>query len=250
MVYDVRREHLSRGQAGVATDAQVDAGLRTYMLRVYNYLASGLALSGVIAMSVVYTPLSAAFYQVSPEGQLMGLNMLGMIAVFAPLGLLFLAMFAAQKMSAAASQMFYWAFVALQGISLSTLLLVYTGESIVRVFFITAGTFAALSLYGYTTKRDLGGFGKFLFMGLIGMLLAAVVNIFLGSSMLQFVVSAVGVLVFSGLIAYDTQAIKERYYDGLGRDSETKMAVFSALALYLNFINLLQFLLYFLGNRE
>lgn len=254
MVYDVKKETV-RGPAGVglgsrADAAEVDAGLRGYMLRVYNYLASGLLISGLVAMGVLYTPMVSLFYQVAPNGQVMGLNMLGMIAVFAPLALLFIAMFAAQKMSAGATQAFYWAFVALQGISLSTLLVVYTGESVVRVFFITAAAFAALSLYGYTTKRDLSGLGKFLFMGVIGLLIAMVVNMFMASTMMQFIISGVGVLVFSGLIAYDTQAIKERYYDGLGHEAETKMAVFSALSLYINFINLLQFLLMFLGNRD
>jgi FtsH-binding integral membrane protein len=250
MVDDIRQAHLSRSKAGTRAEAQVDAGLRSFMLSVYNYMASGLLLSGLVALAVVHTSLAGIFYQVTPEGQLIGLNGLGMIAVFAPLALLFLVMFAGQRMSATATQAFYWAFVALQGISLSTLLVVYTGESVVRVFFITAAAFASLSLYGYTTKRDLSAFGKFLFMGLIGILIAGVVNIFVGSSMLMFVISAGGVLVFSGLIAYDTQAIKERYYAGMGHESETKLAVFSALGLYLNFINLMQFLMMFLGDRR
>ncbi len=250
MVYDTQREQFARARTTARPAAEVDAGLRSYMLRIYNYMASGLVLSGIVAMAVIYTPLAQVFYQVTPAGQLAGLSGLGMIAVFAPLGLLLIAMFAGQRMSATAVQGLYWAFVTLQGVSLSTLLLVYTGESVVRVFFITAGAFAALSLYGYTTKKDLSGFGKFLFMGLIGIVIAAVVNIFMQSAMMQFVISAIGVLVFSGLIAYDTQAIKERYYESMGADDQTKLAVFSALALYLNFINLMQFLLYFLGNRE
>lgn len=250
MVNDIKHITLTKTREGVGVDARLDAGLRRYMLRIYNYLASGLILSGLVAMGVVYTPLSAVFYNVNELGQLQGLNILGMIAVFSPLVLLFIAMFAAQRMSAAATQGFYWLFVTLQGVSLSTLLLAYTGESVVRVFFITAAAFAALSLYGYTTRRDLSAMGKFLFMGMIGIVIAAVVNIFLGSSLLQFVISGVGVLVFSGLIAYDTQSIKERYDEALGSDDETKLAVFSALSLYLNFINLMQFLLAFLGERE
>ncbi|GEO82246.1 Bax inhibitor-1/YccA family protein [Pararhodospirillum oryzae] len=244
-------KRVALSQAGMGVDARLDVGLRRYMLRIYNYMASGLLLSGLVAMAVVYTPLKAVFYAFDPAtGAFAGLSILGMIAVFAPLVLLFGAMFAAQRMSAAATQAFYWAFVTLQGISLSTLLVVYTGESVVRVFFITAAAFAALSLYGYTTRRDLSALGKFLFMGVVGILIAGLVNMFVESSMLQFVMSAVGVLVFSGLIAYDTQAIKERYVATMGTDEETKVAVFSALALYLNFINLLQFLLMFLGNRE
>ncbi|MGB0697177.1 MAG: Bax inhibitor-1/YccA family protein [Rhodospirillaceae bacterium] len=247
MAYDTQSQTTPRYGAGTQT-AEIDKGLRAYMLRVYNYMASGLLLSGIVALAIVNTELESIFYAQSAQG--MGLTTIGMIAMFAPLGLLLIGMFAGASMSATATQGLYWAFVTLQGVSISMLLQIYTGESVVRVFFITAAAFASLSLYGYTTKRDLTGLGKFMFMGLIGIVIAAIVNIFLGSSMLQFVISGIGVIVFSGLIAYDTQNIKQRYYEGVGHEEETKMAVWSALALYLNFINLLQFLLYFLGNRE
>ena len=234
-----------------ADQATFDAGLRRHMLSVYNYMASGLAVSGIVALLIFTVPsINALFYAVNPATGRMGFTMLGMIGMFAPLGLLFLAMFTYNRMSAGTAQAFYWAFVALQGIGLSILLYRYTGESVVRVFFITAAAFAALSLYGYTTKRSLSAVGSFLIMGLIGLVIAMVVNIFLQSEMMLFVISALGVLIFSGLIAFDTQRIKEQYAANWDGSVQTKVAVMAALALYLNFINLFQFLLMFLGNRE
>lgn len=234
-----------------ADQATFDAGLRRHMLSVYNYMASGLAVSGIVALLIFTVPsINALFYAVNPATGRMGFTMLGMIGMFAPLGLLFLAMFTYNRMSSGTAQAFYWAFVALQGIGLSILLYRYTGESVVRVFFITAAAFAGLSLYGYTTKRSLSAFGSFLIMGLIGLVIAMVVNIFLQSEMMLFVISALGVLIFSGLIAYDTQRIKEQYAENWDGSTQTKVAVMAALALYLNFINLFQFLLMFLGNRE
>jgi len=234
-----------------ADQATFDAGLRRHMLSVYNYMASGLAVSGIVALLIFTVPsINALFYAVNPATGRMGFTMLGMIGMFAPLGLLFLAMFTYNRISAGTAQAFYWAFVALQGIGLSILLYRYTGESVVRVFFITAAAFAALSLYGYTTKRSLSAVGSFLIMGLIGLVIAMVVNIFLQSEMMLFVISALGVLIFSGLIAFDTQRIKEQYAANWDGSVQTKVAVMAALALYLNFINLFQFLLMFLGNRE
>ena len=239
--------------ARTVDQVQIDAGLRQYMLRVYNYMATGLAVSGLVAWMVANVPaVTAIFYNVGPMGQVMGFSALGYVGMFAPLGLLLLAAFAGRGWSAGATQAMYWAFVALQGVGLSILLMVYTGDSVVRVFLITAAAFAGLSLYGYTTKRSLSAFGSFLIMGLIGLVIASIVNIFIASDMLGFVISAAGVLIFSGLIAWDTQRIKEEYIAGFGGDSEveTKTAVWAALALYINFINLFQFLLMFLGNRE
>lgn len=230
--------------------AAIDVGLRQYMLRVYNYMATGLAISGLVAWIIANVPAVRQVFYTTVDGQVVGLSGLGMIGMFAPLILLFGAMYAVRSAKASTVQAIYWAFVALQGIGLSLLLQVYTGESVVRVFFITAAAFAGLSLYGYTTKRSLSAFGSFLVMGLIGLVIASVVNIFLGSEGLQFVISAAGVLIFSGLIAYDTQAIKEMYVDGMGQEVETKTAVMGALTLYISFLNLFQFLLYFLGNRE
>ncbi|MCA8906524.1 MAG: Bax inhibitor-1/YccA family protein [Rhodospirillaceae bacterium] len=250
------QNHFRSAYAGAIDRAEVDAGLRAYMLRVYNYMATGLAISGLIAWVIANVPaVTQVFY--TPIGYTMSGNVaysptaLGMIGMFAPLGVLLIASFAGRNWSAGTTQAMYWLFVALQGVSLSILLFAYTGESVVRVFFITAAAFGGLSLYGYTTKRNLSAMGSFLIMGLIGLLVAAVVNMFLASSMLSFVISAAGVLIFSGLIAYDTQRIKDAYVAGFGsREMETKAAVWSALALYINFINLLQFLLMILGNRQ
>jgi FtsH-binding integral membrane protein len=179
-----------------------------------------------------------------------GISALGHIAMWAPLVMLLVSAFAMRSPTANGMQAFYWAFVAVNGVGLSLLMLVYTGESLMRTFFITAAAFAALSLYGYTTRRSLSGFGSFLVMGLIGLLIAMVVNIFLASAMMQFVISAAGVLIFAGLTAYDTQRIKEQYSATMGRDAETITAVWGALNLYITFLNLFQFLLMFLGNRE
>ena len=176
--------------------------------------------------------------------------MLGWIAILAPIGLLLLVSFRAATMSTAAVQAVYWTVTALMGVSLSLLLFRYTGASVARTFFITAAAFGALSLYGYTTKRDLSAMGKFLFMGLIGLILASVVNMIWPSGTMSFIISAVGVLIFSGLIAYDTQRIKEQYADAWGTDALEKIAVFGALSLYLDFVNLFQFLMSFLGQER
>ena len=247
MALNTDRRSMTRGQADAA---QVDAGLRSYMLRVYNLMASGLALSGIVAMVIVNVPAVSSLFYVTQAGQVVGMTLLGTIAMWSPLIVLFAAMFMINKASATVVQGMYWLFVTLQGISLSLLLMMYTGESVVRVFFITAAAFASLSLYGYTTKRDLSGLGSFLIMGVFGMLIAMVVNIFLASSMMQFIISGVGVLVFAGLTAYDTQRIKEEYNVNMDGETMSKSATMGALSLYINFINLLQFLLYFLGNRE
>ena len=234
----------------VADQAAFDVGLRAHMVRVYNYMASGLALSGIVAFALFnYEGLQGIFFQVQ-AGRLVGLNMLGWIAIFAPLGLLLLVSFRAASMSVGAVQAVYWAVTALMGVSLSLLLFRYTGASVARTFFITAAAFGALSLYGYTTKRDLSAMGKFLFMGLVGIILAGLVNLFVQSSMMHFIISAAGVLIFSGLIAYDTQRIKEQYADAWGTETAEKVAVFGALSLYLDFVNLFQFLMAFLGQER
>jgi FtsH-binding integral membrane protein len=170
--------------------------------------------------------------------------------MLAPLAAVFFLSFRVHRMSVSAAQTTFWVYAALVGISLSSIFLVYTSASIVQTFFITAASFGALSLWGYTTKRDLSGMGSFLFMGLIGLILAMVVNIFLASSALQFAISAIGVLIFAGLTAYDTQQIKEMYYEGDGALVAGRKAIMGALRLYLDFINMFLFLLQFLGNRE
>ena len=234
---------LGRGWSATRTTdrAVVDQALRSYMLRVYNLMASGLLLSGIVAAVIAMSP---AVQQVVFQPGLVWLFIL------APIGILFAMSFGINKWSAGTVQVMYWLMVAAFGVSLSTIFMAYTAESIVRVFFITAATFGAMSLYGYTTKRDLSGWGTFLFMGLIGILIASVVNIFIGSSMLQFVVSVIGVLVFTGLTAYDTQRIKSDFYEGDPSEVMSKKAVMGAVSLYLNFLNLFMLLMSLLGNRN
>ncbi len=238
----------TRGVAGTATDAdraaraaEIDVGLRQYMLQVYNYMASGLALTGIVAYAV--STSETAMQVIFGTG-------LFWIAVLAPLGLVFFLSARINHIQASTAQALFWVYAALMGLSLASIFIMYTGTSIARVFFITAGTFAGMSLYGYTTKRDLTKWGSFLFMGLIGIIIASVVNMFLASSALYFVISVIGVLVFVGLTAYDTQAIKSIY--SAADDSEThgKKAIMGALKLYLDFINLFMMLLHLFGGRR
>jgi FtsH-binding integral membrane protein len=222
------------------TQVGIDVGLRDYMLRVYNYMASGLALTGIVA----YFFASSGMYLSVARTPLIWLIML------APLGLVMLLSFGINRMSAATAQGVFWLYAGLMGLSMASIFLVFTGASIARVFFITAGTFAAMSLYGYTTQRDLSQFGSFLFMGLIGIVIAMLVNIFLASSALQFAISVAGVIVFTGLTAWDTQKIKEMYFEADGYEVASKKAVMGALSLYLDFINLFMMLLQLLGARR
>jgi FtsH-binding integral membrane protein len=239
-------------RAPVATSDALDAGLRAYMLRVYNYMLVGLGLTGLMAWLTANTPLSQVFYNqvATPNGIAMQPNILGWIAIFAPLAMVFFLSFRIMKMSFAAAQTTFWVYAAVMGISLSTILFVYTGASIALTFFVTAGMFGAMSLWGYTTKRDLTGFGSFLFMGLIGLILASVAGMFFHSTQLQFVISVLGVLIFTGLTAYDSQSIKNMYYVGDNGELVGKKAIMGALRLYLDFINLFMFLLRFMGNRR
>ncbi len=227
--------------AGSADRAEYDAGLRAHMLRVYNYMCGGLALTGIIAYIVGTNPDLLYAIHGTP---------LKWVVMLAPLGFVLFAGFKLQTMAVSTLQALYWGFSAIMGLSLSYIFAVYTGGSIARVFFITSGMFAATSLWGYTTKRDLTRMGSFLFMGLIGILIAGIVNIFLGSSALQFAISVIGVVVFTGLTAWDTQNIKESYDEAHGYESNTKLAVWGAWGLYMNFINLFQMLLSLLGNRQ
>jgi hypothetical protein len=223
-----------------ATQVDIDVGLRDYMLRIYNYMASALALTGIVA----YVFAQSGMYMAIAHTPLIWVVML------APLGLVMLLSFGINRLSATAAQAIFWIYAGLMGISLASVFLVFTGASVARVFFITAGTFAAMSFYGYTTRRDLSQFGSFLFMGLIGIVIASLVNIFIGSTALQFAISVIGVLVFTGLTAYDTQAIKETYYEGAGHEIATKTAIMGALRLYLDFINLFLMLLRLFGDRR
>ncbi|WP_309082733.1 Bax inhibitor-1/YccA family protein [Chelativorans sp.] len=243
------RNYQPRVATGARVDAGIDEGLRAYMIRVYNLMALGLAITGLAAWGAFN--FAVADGQLTAFGQLIYQSAFKWVVIFAPLALVFFMSFRIHTLSVGAAQTTFWVYAALVGLSLSTIFLVYTGESIVRTFFITAASFGALSLWGYTTKRDLSGMGSFLFMGLIGLVLASIVNIFLGSSALQFAISVIGVLVFAGLTAYDTQQIKEMYYEGDSQLVAGRKAIMGALRLYLDFINLFMFLLQFLGsNRE
>jgi len=234
---------------GARTAAEIDEGLRAYMLTVYNYMASALVLTGLMAFVTVNTPaLMNMMFAVSERG--VAPTMLGWIITFAPLALVFFLSFRINHMQASTAQMVFWIYAGLVGVSLSPILLVYTGASVAKTFFVTAAAFGSLSLYGYTTKRNLSGMGSFLIMGLFGLIIASVVNIFLGSSTMDFVISVAGVLIFAGLTAYDTQKIKLMYLEADGRETATKKAVMGALSLYLDFINMFLFLLRFMGNRE
>ncbi len=224
-----------------AHDAQIDLGLREYMLRVYNYMCIGLAMTGAVAF--------AASTSMELMQTIHGTG-LKWIIMLAPLGFVFFLSARIHAMSASTAQTVFWVYSALMGLSLSYIFLAYTGTTITRVFFITAATFAGMSLYGYTTKRDLSGMGSFLFMGLIGIIIASIVNMFLASSALHFVISVIGVLVFVGLTAYDTQSIKSMYLQTDSGETHQKKAIMGALRLYLDFINLFIMLLSIFGNRE
>ncbi len=221
--------------------ALFDEGLRKHMLRVYNYMGAGLVITGLIAFLVGSTPALYVPIFSSP---------LKWVVMLAPLAFVFFFSFRIQTMSAGTAQLTFWAFCAVMGLSLASVFLVFTGTSIARTFFIAATMFGATSLYGYVTKRDLSQFGSFLMMGLIGVIIASIVNIFLGSSALQFAISVIGILVFVGLTAWDTQNIKEQYAENIDEESQQKLAVFGALSLYLNFVNIFQLLLNFTGERE
>jgi len=222
--------------------ADIDVGLRDYMLRIYNYMASGLALTGIVAYVFAFSGMYA---------QVAATPLIWLI-ILAPIGFVMLFSFGLERMNAGTAQMLFWGFAAIMGLSLASIFIRFTGESIARVFFITAGTFAAMSVYGYTTRRDLTQIGSFLIMGLIGIVIASLVNIFIGSSALQFAISVIGVIVFIGLTAWDTQRIKESYYEYQYADGQAagKMAIMGALQLYLDFINLFVMLLQLFGARR
>jgi FtsH-binding integral membrane protein len=242
--------------ASAATTAAVlDTGLRAYMLRVYNWMASGLLVTGIVAFAIANTSAINLFYPLveTPAGLRHSPTLLAMVAMFAPLAFVMVLSFGVNKLSKSAVQALYWVFCAAMGASLTNIFIIYTGESIVRVFFITAATFAAMSLYGYATKADLSRFGSFLIMGLIGVIIAGLVNLFFQSAAFQFAISVIGVLIFVGLTAYDTQRIKATYVQyayAEGPDGAAKRSVYDALSLYLNFINLFLLLLQLLGNRN
>jgi uncharacterized protein len=245
------------GRAGTVA---VDEGLRAYMLRIYNFMILGLAITGLAALgtymlSVTTDPSLAALkmrdgLMLTAFGKALFVSPLKWVVIFAPLGLVFLLSFGIERMRPAMAQIVFWIYAALVGISLGSLFMVFTHTSIVRVFFITAASFGALSLWGYTTQRDLTGMGSFLLMGLFGIILASLINLFMASSALQFAISVIGIVVFLGLTAWDTQTIKEQYAENFDSESRQKMAVWGAFSLYLNFVNIFQLLLNFTGERE
>jgi FtsH-binding integral membrane protein len=242
---------LARATTATAT---YDAGLRAHMLRVYNYMTGALALTGVVAYAVANTPalLNLFYHEVMTQnGVAMAPTLLGYVVVFAPLALVFFLSFRIHAMSQGTAQLTFWAYAAMVGASLASIFLFYTGASIALTFFVTAATFGTMSLYGYTTARDLTGMGNFLFMGLIGIVIASLANIFFQSAAVTFMVSVLGVLIFTGLTAWDTQKIKQVYYS-VGGDTAAagKAAIMGALALYLDFLNIFLFLLRFMGNRR
>ncbi|MBY5350026.1 Bax inhibitor-1/YccA family protein [Rhizobium leguminosarum] len=238
------RNYQSRAQTG----EMIDQGLRAYMLKVYNLMALGLAITGVAA----YLSFQLAFAngELTAFGQAIYVSPLKWVVILAPLALVFFLSFRINTMTVAAAQATFAVYAALVGLSLSSIFLIYTGQSVVQTFFVTAASFGALSLYGYTTKRNLSAMGSFLIMGLFGLIIASLVNIFLASSAVQFAISVLGVLIFAGLTAYDTQRIKELYLEADDVAVAGRKAIMGALTLYLDFINLFMFLLQFMGNRK
>jgi len=241
---DPQTTGVSAATVGVPRAAR-DAGLRSYMLSVYNYMASGVLLTGIIAL--LFAPYAGQVL-IQPDGR--GMSLLGWVVTLSPLAIVFAMSFGAQRMRTSTLQLLFWAFAALMGLSMSTIFLVYTGTSIAQTFFATAAAYMGLSLYGYTTKRDLSGFGTFLIMGVVGILVAMVINMFLKSSAMSLAISAIGVLLFAGLTAYDTQRIKSMYAYVQGTEMAGKTVILGALTLYLDFINMFQFLLSFMGDRR
>ena len=239
------RENLNKSSFASTTRryTKVDQGLRTYMLGVYNYMLLALALTGLVSYAVGSSPALLQAIFASP---------MKWVVMFAPLGFVMALSFGIQRMSATTAQLVFWSYAIVNGISLSFIFALYSGESIARVFFITSAMFGTMSLYGYTTKKDLTGMGSFLFMGLIGLIIASLVNLFMQSSAMDFIISFIGVLVFAGLTAYDTQKIKDMYYacGSASKDIIAKVSIMGALTLYLDFINLMLYLLRFLGRRD
>lgn len=240
---------VTAGTAG-RTGVEYDAGLRSYMLSIYNYMASGVLLTGMVALLIGNNEgLLSMFYAVNARGGLSP-TILGWVAMLSPLAMILVMNFGLNRLSTNTLRLMFFGFATLIGISLSTIFVRYTDASIAQTFFITAGSFAALSLWGYTTKKDLSAWGKFLFIGLIGIVLASLANFFFQSGPLQLAVNIIGTFVFAGLTAYDTQRLKMMYFELQGSEFMGKAVIMGALSMYLNFINLFQFLLSFLGNRE
>ena len=236
-----QRDYFGRTTPAGARAAEIDVGLRAHMQKVFGLMGLGTAITGLVAFFTANSPTML---------QLLFGTGLRYLVIFAPLAFVLVLSFGIQRMRASTAQMVFWLFAAVMGLSLASIFLVYTGQSIVMTFFVSSATFFAMALYGYTTKRDLTGWGSFLFMGLIGLIVASLVGLFVQSSALQFAISVIGVLIFTGLTAYDTQKIKEMYYAGDSAEIGGKKAIMGALSLYLDFINLFLYLLRFIGDRR
>ena len=241
---DPRMTGVDAATVGVPRAAR-DAGLRSYMLSVYNYMASGVLLTGIIAL--LFAPYAQQTL-IAADGR--GMSGLGWLVTLSPLGFVFAMSFGVNRMKTSTLQLLFWGFAAVMGLSMSTIFIVYTGVSIAQTFFATAAAYLGLSVYGYTTKRDLSGLGTFLIMGVVGLLVAMLINMFLQSSAMSLAISAIGVLLFAGLTAYDTQRIKSLYFQVQGTEMAGKTVIMGALQLYLDFINMFQFLLMFMGDRR
>ncbi|MBA2629253.1 MAG: Bax inhibitor-1/YccA family protein [Rickettsiaceae bacterium] len=228
-----------------------DEGLRSYMLKIYNYMSLALLLTGVFAFGTLnFPPLMNLMYNIGPNGEFMGSSMLGMIITFAPLGIAIFFFMGMGSMSVNKAQTLFWVYAAVMGMSLSSLGLIYTGQSLARTFFICSAVFGSMSIYGYTTKKDLTSMGSFLIMGLIGLIVVSIVNIFLQSPAISFATSFIGVAIFMGLTAWDTQKLKMMYYQSGGGEMGEKTAIMGAFTLYLDFINLFLYMLRFFGDRK
>ena len=236
------RSATAPGTTTVGGDVAFDAGLRSHMLSVYNYMASGVLLTGVVALLFANSGMAGTVFR---DG-----GLLSWLIILSPLAIVMVMSFGINRISTATAQLLFWAFAVTMGLSLSTVFLVYTGASIAQTFFATAAAFVSLSLWGYTTKKDLSAMGTFLVMGLFGLIIAMVINLFMQSDSLSLAISAIGVLIFAGLTAYDTQKIKSFYFEVAGTEFIRKAAIMGALNLYLDFINMFLFLLRFMGDRE
>ncbi|OHT20712.1 Bax inhibitor-1/YccA family protein [Edaphosphingomonas haloaromaticamans] len=238
---DPRTTAAARPTAAGTRDAAIDAGLRSYMLSVYNYMASGVLLTGIVAYLFARSGMAEAVFSGGP---------LRWVIILAPLAFVMVLSFGINRLSTFAAQALFWAFATVMGLSMSTIFLIYGEVDIAQAFFATAAAFAGLSLYGYTTKRDLSAFGTFLIMGVVGLIVASLINLFVQSSGMALVISFLGVLIFAGLTAYDTQKIKSMYFYVAGTDMVGKTVIMGALSLYLDFVNMFTFLLQLMGNRD
>jgi uncharacterized protein len=252
--YDPNAPVWNAGVARAGTAAEIDQGLRSFMLGVYNHMIMGLAISGLVALGtnmVATTASATGRATLTPIGQMLYVSPVKWLVMLAPLAFILFFSFRIDKMSASSARTMFYAFAGVMGLSLSSILFVFTKGSVVQMFFVTAAAFGGLSLYGYTTKKSLSGMGSFLIMGLIGLVIASLVNLFMQSSMMTMVISGVGVLIFAGLTAWDTQRLKEMYlYSDMDPDSALKLSINGALSLYLNFVNMFQMLLNLFGQRE